>query len=74
MKDVEKAILRFLKEHDIWMTPNNIAKNTGYSRGYIQQECRGLLNDGYIQSDDQPGDPFYRITEDGREYLESTNN
>lgn len=71
MKDVEKAILRFLNVHDIWMTPNNIAKNTGYSRGYIQQECRSLLDNGHIESDDQPGDPFYRITDAGREYLES---
>ena len=73
MKDVEKSILQFLREHDIWLTPNNIAKNTGYSRGYVQQECRSLLGDGYIESADQPGDPFYRITDGGREYLESEN-
>jgi predicted transcriptional regulator len=70
MKHVEKAILRFLSEHKIWITPNNIAKNTGYSRGYIKQECRNLLDDGYIESANQPSDPSYRITDVGREYLQ----
>ncbi|EMA31456.1 MULTISPECIES: hypothetical protein [Haloarcula] len=71
MKHVEKAILQFLSEHGIWITPNNIAKNTGYGRSYVKQEYRDLLDDGYIESANQPGDPFYRITDAGREYLKT---
>jgi len=71
MKYVEKAILRFANENKIWLTPSNIAKSTGYGRNYIHQECRNLLNKGYLESGDQPGSPSYRITDAGRDYLNS---
>lgn len=68
--DVERAVLRLLAESDLQLTPNNIARNTGYSAGYVRKQCLQLSEGGYLERDDEGTNPFYAITEPGREYLE----
>lgn len=70
MRDVELAILRLLDDVDIWLTPNNIAKNTGYVSGYVGPVCKEMVDDELLEADPDAGDPFYRITDGGREELE----
>ncbi|MCU4743371.1 helix-turn-helix domain-containing protein [Natronoglomus mannanivorans] len=69
MKDVERAILRLLADSELSLTPNNIAKNTGYSNGYIRRECNRLADLGALEKDAEGSNPFYTITEEGKTYL-----
>ena len=68
-KDVEKAILNLLTESGLSLTPSNIAKNTGYSGGYIRKECNRMAELGLLEKEDEGGHPFYSVTEKGRKYL-----
>ena len=68
-KDVEKAILGLLAETGLSLTPSNIAKNSGYSGGYIRKECNRLASAGFLEKEDDGGHPFYSVTETGRKYL-----
>lgn len=70
MKDVDKAILRLLAKSGLKLTPSNIAENTGYSGGYIRKRCSKLAEFDILEKDDAGSHPFYRITEQGRAYLE----
>lgn len=72
LKDSEKAILRLLKESGLELTPSNIAKNTGYSAGYIRQECKRLEAEGLLQTENEAGHPFYAITDKGGKRLEGS--
>jgi predicted transcriptional regulator len=69
VKDVEKAILDILETSELELTPANIAKNAGYSRGYVRQECTRLESLGLLEKDDTGSHPFYSITDEGRAYL-----
>ncbi|RLM32789.1 winged helix-turn-helix transcriptional regulator [Haloarcula sp. Atlit-120R] len=71
MKDAEKAVLKLLEDADIWLSASNIARNVGYSKGYVRSICKKFVQDGYLEIDETGGNPFYRITDAGREYLES---
>ncbi|WP_245154564.1 winged helix-turn-helix domain-containing protein [Halorussus marinus] len=73
-KDVEKAILRLLAESDLSLTPTNIAKNTGYSGGYIRKECNRMSKENLLEKEDEGGHPFYSVTEKGRMYLAGDHN
>jgi len=68
-KDVEKAILSLLADSELSLTPTNIAKNTGYSSGYIRKECNRMAGEGLLQKEDEGGHPFYSVTEMGQQYL-----
>jgi len=69
-KDVEKAILSLLAETGLSLTPTNIAKNTGYSSGYVRKESNRMAGEGLLQKEDEGGHPFYSITEKGQQYLD----
>lgn len=69
VRPAARKTLEILADSDLWLTPNNIARNAGYKAGTIRNEIPGLLDEDLIESDKQPGDPFYRITDDGRAYL-----
>ena len=69
VKDVEKAILGLLKNAELELTPSNIARNTGYSGGYIRRECNRLSSLDLLEKDDTGSNPFYSITDRGRAYL-----
>ncbi|WP_425494390.1 winged helix-turn-helix domain-containing protein [Natronoglomus mannanivorans] len=71
MKDVERAILRLLADSELSLTPNNIAKNTGYSNGYIRRECNRLAKEGMLEKDAEGSNPFYTITEKGATHLKN---
>lgn len=67
--DVQRAVLRLLAENRLQLTPNNIARNTGYSAGYVRKQCVELSEAGYLARDDGTN-PFYGITPEGRAYLD----
>jgi DNA-binding transcriptional regulator PaaX len=69
VKDVEKAVLRILEDSELELTPANIAKNAGYSRGYIRQECTRMESLGLLKKNDTGSHPFYSISDKGRAYL-----
>ena len=71
MKDAEKAVLRLLNDTDVWLSASNIARNVGYSKGYVRSICKEFVQDDYLEIDETGGNPFYQITDAGREYLES---
>lgn len=68
-KDVEKAILSLLAESGLSLTPTNIAKNTGYSSGYVRKECNRMAEENLLDKEDEGGHPFYSVTEKGQQYL-----
>lgn len=68
--DVQRAVLRLLAENELQLTPNNIARNTGYSAGYVRKQCVSLAEEGYLDRDDDGTNPFYEITRAGRTYLD----
>jgi DNA-binding transcriptional regulator PaaX len=70
VRDVEREILRILSKSELSLTPSNIAKNTGYSGGYIRKECNRMAKQGLLQKDDAGTNPFYSISDRGRAYLE----
>ena len=65
MSPVHYEILNFYGDHDIWITPAALAKNTGYVRNYIASECRTLLTAGLLEQEGQT----YRLTDRGRAFL-----
>ena len=66
---MEKAILGLLAETGLSLTPSNIAKNSGYSSGYVRKECNRLASEKLLKKEDDGGHPFYSVTEKGRKYL-----
>lgn len=67
---IRRRVLGFLDEKSpIQMTPNNIAQNIGYNSEYTGQACRELESEGYLHRLSDSGDPFYEITDQGRDYL-----
>lgn len=58
----------------IVLTPDNIAKNTGYSNGYIRRECNRLAKEGALEKDAEGSSPFYTIIETGEKYLRENPN
>jgi len=70
VKDVEKAVLRLLDETELELTPSNIGRNTGYSGGYVRQECNRMAKQGLLKKDDAGTNPFYSISDRGQAYLD----
>lgn len=46
------------------LTPNNIARNTGYSQSYTSDRLQILVEHDFLKVD-RNGDPFYTLTERG---------
>ena len=69
VRDVEKAVLQLLVDSDLELTPSNIARNTGYSGGYVRKECNRLAEVGLLEKENAGSNPFYSITGRGRAYL-----
>ena len=65
MSPIHYEILEFFAEHDIWITPAALAKNTGYVRNYVASECRTLLEAGLLKQEGQT----YSLTDRGRAFL-----
>lgn len=66
LSPVQRRILEFAAEHDIYLTPSTIFANIDYSKDYVSKETKNLARMGLIQSG--PG-TTYRITDAGREHL-----
>ena len=67
---VHDAVLEFLADYDeLVFTPNNIAENTGYSASYLSDRVRELADAGFVRRTNRSGDPFYTITDKGRERI-----
>jgi DNA-binding IclR family transcriptional regulator len=67
--DAQLAVLGLLAESDLQLTPNNIARNTDYSAGYVRKQCIELVTSGHLARDDDGTNPFYEITSTGRAHL-----
>lgn len=64
----DERILEFIREHESG-SPKEM-KDSGYvrySRQYISQRCKKLVNYGLLQ---HLGNGIYVITDEGRQYLE----
>ncbi|MBZ6494355.1 winged helix-turn-helix domain-containing protein [Natrinema longum] len=72
MKAADQAILQLLgPPKPLELTPGNIARNTGLSRGYTSSRLSVLVDNGLVEVDEQEGShPFYNLSDQGRAYLE----
>ena len=62
---IHYEILTFFQEHDIQISPRDLAVNIDYDRGYTGKECRTLAQAGLLQN--QNG--VYQLTDFGRAFL-----
>lgn len=69
MMPVDVVILEVLSESDLELTPNNVARNADYDNDYVRQRLKVLLDEGFVSQSSGAGDPFYEITDAGRDYL-----
>lgn len=72
MKAADQAILQLLgPPRRLELTPGNIARNTGLSRGYTSTRLRSLVDNDLVEVDEAEGShPFYRISDQGERFLE----
>lgn len=59
MKPADEAILRFLANYRIELTPANIARNTGYNNAWVRKRCNALEEKGLLDGDHESGHPYY---------------
>ena len=71
MKAADQSILQLLgPPKSLELTPSNIARNTGLSRGYTSGRLQVLLDHDLLDVDEESGShPYYSISEKGRAYL-----
>ena len=71
MKAADQAILQLLgPPKPLELTPSNIARNTGLSRGYTSNRLSVLVDHGLVEVDEEEGShPFYSLSEQGEEVL-----
>lgn len=65
MSPVHYEVLYFFDEHDIVISPRDLALNIDYTRKYIGQECRKLADAGLLENDDGK----FSLSDLGREFL-----
>ncbi|WP_179264227.1 winged helix-turn-helix domain-containing protein [Natrinema halophilum] len=72
MKAADQAILQLLgPPKSLELTPNNIARNTGLSRGYTSKRLSALVEHGLVNVDEESGShPFYSLSDRGEQFLE----
>lgn len=66
MTQGDDRILELLEDSGLILSPAVIAKNTDYTRNYINKRVRKLEPRGLVESTDGG---YYQITELGRRYL-----
>lgn len=71
MKAADHAILQLLgPPMNLELTPSNIARNAGLSRGYTSERLSVLADHGLIQVEEESGShPYYSISPLGNQYL-----
>jgi DNA-binding HxlR family transcriptional regulator len=72
MKAADQSILQLLgPPKSLELTPSNIARNTGLSRGYTSERLSELVDRGLVEVDAGEGShPYYSLTEKGEDLLE----
>lgn len=72
MKAADQSILQLLgPPKSLELTPSNIARNTGLSRGYTSERLSELVDHDLVEVDaDEGSHPYYSITEKGEDLLE----
>lgn len=67
-KPADAAIVNLLASpKKLKLTPSNIALNIDYSRGYISERCRILVEAGVLDVNGGSGDPTYSVTDIGQD-------
>lgn len=71
MKGADQSILQLLgPPRYLELTPSNIARNVGLSRGYTSERLTALVEHDLIVVDDESGShPYYSISDKGRSFL-----
>ena len=71
MKAADQAIIQLLgPPKRLELTPSNIARNTGLSRGYTSSRLSELTDNGLVEVDGEDGShPFYSLSEQGELFL-----
>jgi DNA-binding transcriptional ArsR family regulator len=74
MKAADQSILQLIgPPRRLELTPSNIARNTGLSRGYTSERLSTLVEHGLADVDEASGShPYYSITERGEDVLEGS--
>lgn len=72
MKAADQSILRLLSPpKQLELTPSNVARNAGLSRGYTSERLRELAEHDLVDVDETGGShPYYRITSRGEKVLD----
>jgi len=71
MKAADQSILQLLAPpKKLELTPSNVARNVGLSRGYTSERLGILEDHGLVQADREEGHPYFSITERGEAFLE----
>ena len=70
MVAADMAILRLLAApKPLELSPGNIARNTGYSRGHVSRRCRVLVDHDLLRVEEN-GDPFFAVTDLGQRVVD----
>jgi len=71
MKAADQSILQLLAPpKKLELTPSNVARNVGLSRGYTSERLSTLEEHGLVQADREQGHPYYSISERGQAFLD----
>ena len=71
MKAADQSILQlFAPPKKLELTPSNVARNVGLSRGYTSERLSTLEEHGLVQADREGGHPYYSTTKRGEAFLE----
>lgn len=63
---IHYEILNFFDNHDIQISPRDLARNIDYDRSYTGKECRTLATVGLLESESG----LYSLSQMGKEFLE----
>lgn len=66
MKPADWAIIRLLYESGLELSPSNISQNTGYTRSWVRNRTKEMVERGVLAVDEN-GHPFYSLTELGEQ-------
>lgn len=69
MTRVSKDILRFFETHRIVAQPSTVAHNIDAHPHYVGELMRDLVDEGLLMREGTGETGWYRITEDGIEYV-----
>ncbi len=71
MKAADQSILQLLAPPKMLeLTPSNVARNVGLSRGYTSERLSTLEEHGLVEADREGGHPYYSITDRGQAFLD----